>query len=603
MKATGATKIVTVLGICLGICVHASAQEEPPLGKLTWEVDPAAVERIYGQPAVSGHGIKGHFMRWVKNGAERWLTPGIFSMTHRGNLRPGLQPVGSQESMKGKRGWRLKPGELAIYVETNHKQDTEPVDLRTINPTTFIQILTKRISWHAADVFRGTDNKVSRRTGAPIPGTGNIYTINSPQDYNDAGFGHNDYSGVLVKAQMPRYIPRKVRAAFRKNAANIAALMNIGKFESAGNFDGGRAPVRNNSLPVLRTAVATAILAVAGPTPQIRDQALAWMRTPENSQYCAELVHSVLNGTLVAPQTFETVRTLRAFNGQPISRDVWDSYQGAIRAHNAGRRTRFTELNDNGKIKHLKLATEADLTVDGKPLKPYLAYAPVRLRKKLLRQAKLERQAGVDLGALLPLPALTPADTVANMIGKWVPRSRSAGVDLAIKSQAKKSVHKLASEQGITENQVRERWAARRQSQALEALAPTIMTMAGVDPASRQGQKLAQAIEQVKQIVGTPHRNYRAFRRALSGPMQLLRIATGKDVAVPPNTYYDISKTPAGLRLHKVAVLAHSDLWRTKRQPFSGMHRGRRYIRGVNHGAPSIATGSRPRTVRPRPQQ
>lgn len=581
--------------VCLGICLlsggQATAQDQEPLGKLKWEIDQLAVDRTYGQPAVSGQGINGHFMREVKNGDESWLTPGLFSTTRKGNLRPKLQPVGSQESMKSKRGWKLKPGEWGIYVETNHGQDTDPVDLRTIDGTTFTQILAKRLSWHAAKVFRGTDNKVSGRTGAAIPNTGKIYTINSPQSYNSAGFGHDDYSGVLVKVKLPGYIPKDARKAFKKNAANIAALMNIAEFESAANFDGGRAPVRNNTVPYLQKAVATGILAVAGPTQQIRDQAVAWMRDPVNSQYCAELVHSVLNGSMVVPQTFETVSTLQAFNGQRITRDVWNTYQSTIRAHNAGQATPFTQLNGNDKIKHLKLATEGDLTVNGQALKPYLAYAPAGLRNKLQRQATMERAAGVDLGAELPLPALTPADNVANMIGKWVPRSRSAGVDMAIKSQTGKTVHQLASEQGIKENQVRERWAAPRQRRALEALAPTIMTMAGIDAASQQGQQLSQALEQVKQIVGRPHKNYREFRKALTPVMQQLRIATGKDVSVPPNTYYDVGKTPAGLKLQKAAVLVHSNLWKTTRQPFTGMYRGHRYVNGTNYGAPSSAGG------------
>jgi len=570
-----------VLGLCLGICLmgggHAAAQDEQPRGKRKWEIDQQAVDRAYGQPAVPGQGINGHFMRKVQNGGESWLTPGLLSVTRKGNLRPDLKPVGSQEAMKSKRGWKLSPGDFNIYVETNHKQDTGTVDLQTMNPETFTQIVAKRLSWHAAKVYRGTD--------------GNIYTMNSPQTYNGAGFGHDDYSGVLVKAKLPGYIPKPARAAFKKNAANIAALMNIAEFESAGGYDGGRAPVRNNTVPYLQKAVATGILAVAGPTPEIRRQAVSWMRSPENSQYCAELVQSVLNGSLVVPQTFETMSQLTAFNGQRITRDVWNSYQSAIRDHNAGRPTAFTQLNRNGKVKHLKLATEQDLTVGGQALKPYLSYAPAQLRTKLQRQAALERAAGVDLGAELPLPALTPADNVANMIGKWVPRSRGAGVDLAIKSQTGKTVHQLASERGIKENQVREQWAAPRQRRALETLAPTIMSMAGIAPGSPQGQQLGQALEQVKQIVGRPHRSYREFKKALAPAMQQLRIATGKDVSIPPNTYYDTAKTPAGLKLRKAAVLVHSNLWKKTRQPFSGTYRGRRYINGTDYGAPNIANG------------
>jgi hypothetical protein len=575
MRTARTTSIVVGLFLLLLCGARAAAQQQEPLGKLKWEIDQQAVDRTYGQPAVPGQGFNGHFMREVRNGGESWLTPGLLSVTRKGNLRPGLRPVGSQESMKSKRGWRLAPGDFNIYVETNHVRDKSPVDLRTTDPETNVQTNFKRLSWHAAKVFRGTDNRVSQRTGAPIPNTGSIYTINSPQAYNGAGFGHDDFSGLLVRAKLPGYIPRPERAAFRRNAANIAALMNIAEFESAASFDGGRAPVRNNTVPYLQKAVATGVLAVAGTTPEVRSRAVAWMRSPENSQYCAELVQSVLNGSLVVPQTFETMNQLTAFNGQRITRDVWDSYQRAIRDHNAGRPTPFTQLNGNGKIKHLRLATEQDLTVNGRALKPYLSYAPAQLRTRLQRQAALERSAGVDLGAELPLPAMTPADNVANMIGKWVPRSRSAGVDLAISSNTGKTVHQLASEQGIKENQVRERWAAPRQRRALESLAPTIMTMAGIDPASPQGQQLGQAIEQVKQIVGRPHGSYREFRKALGPAMQQLRIATGKDVSIPPNTYYDTARTPAGLKLRKAAVLVHSNLWKTTRQPFTGTRRTR----------------------------
>lgn len=365
----------------------------------------------------------------------------------------------------------FKPGQLGIAVK-HHRSEFPTLDLNTADP--------KEMKEH----FKLQDTHIEIVVGVERDGKPGAVTMNNPQNYEQGGFGNEKYAMIFLRPVYPSYLSKADQKAYE---ANIRTML-LG-FNAVTNFPGdynGGDPLGARDVARLREHVKNMVLALNGD-----EAAQAYFKDKANQVYCAELAFVSFSAGMHVPLSDETMIPL-------VGEEGWGKFKGFVEAHNAGKESPFTTMNQNAKA-----ALVRDLTIADSSLKPIADVAPATDKEKLAFQP------------------MTMSDIVEQFIRTHMPRE-------------------LLGEQ-----------LAPLQGAVLEQMRPGLLETMGMDqlPATDPARAAVEALyTQIVKVVGTTHPSYAAFRaqldpllaqaRQMTGP----RGDTGVGLFVPPSLYHIVAQ-------------------------------------------------------------
>jgi len=191
---------------------------------------------------------------------------------------------------------------------------------------------------------------------------------------------------VYLRPTYPWYLGNDRKTQFRDNIRTMALGFNaVSNFPD--EYNGGD-PLAARNPEQVREHVRQMIRGIAGDP-----EALAWFRDPEHMLYCSEFAHLSFSAGLIVPLNETAITELAGAKW-------WKKFAAQVTAHNAGRPSAFTQLNENPNADLVPLAlAPADL-------KPAAAYAPI----------------GDKDASLLAFRPMTMADIIESFMALHFPR-------------------------------------------------------------------------------------------------------------------------------------------------------------------------------------
>lgn len=381
------------------------------------------------------------------------------------------------------------PGEVGFAVKNHRplhrtlKLDDDPEDLR--------------------EEMKLQDTHIEIIVGVMRSGLPGVISCNSPQNYMDGLFGEADYPMIFVRPHFPDFLDAHTRKLFMENLRTMVVGFDaVAVFPN--EYNGGD-PLGARDPKHLREHVAMMIRGVAGD-----EDAKDFFKSDEHKIYCAELAFICSSAAMLVPLNDQgALSVLQEFGDSPErAKEVWTKFQEEVANHNAGRTSEFVELNDNRRVRLIKLADAAAL----KDLKPVLEYADARTRASMNNQ--------------LAFPPMTVADMVESFLKVYVPRE-----------QLGESV-------------------AATQAALLKKMGPGLIEAAAATESREAGAKLQLLLDQIVNVVGKQYSSYAEFRAALRPYMELAQRVTGPrssdpstGLFVPPTLFHLVTRgdRPGGL--------------------------------------------------------
>jgi hypothetical protein len=365
----------------------------------------------------------------------------------------------------------FKKGQLGIAVK-HHRSEFPVLDLNTADP--------KSMKEH----FKLQDTHIEIVVGVEREGKPGAITINNPQNYESGAFGDEKYAMIFLRPTYPAYLDKEQVAAYEANVRTMLLAFNaVSNFP--GDYNGGD-PLGARDVARVREHVKNMVHALNGDA-----AAQAYFKDKANQVYCAELAFVSFSAGMHVPLNDETMIPL-------VGDEAWAKFKEFVLAHNAGKESPFTTMNQNTRASLVR-----DLTIADGSLKPIGDVAPSSEKDKLAFQA------------------MTMSDIVEQFIRTHMPRE-------------------LLGEQ-----------LAPLQGQVLEQMRPGLLETMGMDklePADPVRVAVEGLYTQIVQVVSKSHANYAAFRAALdpllaqarqmSGP----RGDTGEGLFVPPSLYHVVAQ-------------------------------------------------------------
>lgn len=365
----------------------------------------------------------------------------------------------------------FKPGQLGIAVK-HHRSEYPTLDLNTADPTSM------------KEHFKLQDTHIEIVVGVEREGKPGAITVNNPQNYEQGGFGNEKYAMIFLRPVYPAYLSKADVSAYE---ANIRTML-LG-FNAVTNFPGdynGGDPLGARDVGRIREHVKNMVLALNGDA-----GAEAYFKDKANQVYCAELAFVSFTAGMHVPLNDETMIPL-------VGEEAWNNFKGYVEAHNAGKESPFTTLNDNPRVSLVR-----DLTIADSSLKPIADVAPAADKDKL---------------ALQPM---TMSDIVEQFIRTHMPRE--------LVGEA------LAPLQGAV----------------LEQMRPGLLETMGMDqlPATDPARAAVEALyTEIVKVVGTSYPSYAAFRAQIDPLLAQARQMTGPrgddgvGLFVPPSLYHVVAQ-------------------------------------------------------------
>jgi hypothetical protein len=324
------------------------------------------------------------------------------------------------------------------------------------------------------------------RGGAP-----GVVTLSSPPGYESGRFGTATYPMVFFRPVYPDYLDAASVAAFRDNIRTMSVgFASVAKLPT--DYSGG--DVVGAADPAAVLAQAALMVRAIGGDAEARGRFLE----PANQLYCAELGVLAASAGLLAPLNAATFVPL-------VGKDAWHRFERQVAAYGRGEDNGFTVGTDNRPSRLISL------TLAPKDLRPAPSYAPAD------RRASEEQK--------LALPPMTLIDVIEQFVRLYLPRES------------------LGEERG-----------AALQGELLRAIQPMLLQLLGLErlPADepRQADRLAldDAWERMVAVVGRPHENAGALRRALAPILDELSqlagrlVAPGTNLSAPPSLYHLVAQ-------------------------------------------------------------
>ncbi len=373
--------------------------------------------------------------------------------------------------------------------------------------------------------FKLNDTHIELVVGVMRDGQPGAMTINSPQDYERGLFGTIDYPMVFVKPIFPEAIRENADTTLAKKFNDNIRTMMVA-FNAVSDFPGdynGGDPLGAQSPERVKVMVANMILAIAG-TGGLEMDARAWFEDELNQIYCAELAHVSSSAGMIVPLNWKNVEELQGLTlkGDEITAEqwasVWETFQGYIKAHNAGEETPFTTLNDNDRIHMVKLAPAADDNPD-----QVAGNIPATLMPAANYMVNFD-----DAKTRLAFQPMTMADIIRHFLRTHIPRDPEMEGTIA-------AVAKLndKDESEVTDSMI-EIEMAPNQGALLRSLEMGIYDAMGLVPKAEINGTSLQDMEEADQkkigmrtqvvkplfdaiavVVETPFDNYKKFQDAL----------------------------------------------------------------------------------------
>ncbi|MBX3131135.1 MAG: hypothetical protein KF718_30730 [Polyangiaceae bacterium] len=370
------------------------------------------------------------------------------------------------------------PGVIGISVK-NHRPEH-----RTLSP--------QDIQSNIKEQVKLQDTHIQIVVGVERDGQPGAITLNNPQNYEGGLFGNKVYSMIFLKPAWPSYLDANQIKAFNDNLRTMITAFNAVS-DFPGDYNGGD-PLAAHDIGRLETHVVKMVQAITGDT-----DAQAFFEDPKNLVYCAELAFLGMSAGMHFPLNADTFVPL-------VGQATWDAFVAEVDKHNAGQPSAFTTMNDNDKVKYVKL------TLAPETLKSAWSYSPDPAVERLK----------------LAFKPMTMADMLEQFLRTHVPREQLG--------------EQLAPVQG----------------QLLEAMKPGILEAMSMDqmPASDpRRQAVEQLFGALVNVVKTPHASYAAFRAAIEPLLEQARKVTGpRDDSgtgyfVPPSLFHVVAqgKHPGGL--------------------------------------------------------
>ncbi len=172
----------------------------------------------------------------------------------------------------------LAPGEVMIAVK-HHKPEhptlggagKEEVKLDCTHIELAVGVMT-------------TDSSGKKEPGA--------ITLNNPQTYEQGLFGDPSYPMIFLKVKFPAGLSGADKQAYMDNIRTWLTIANT--FTNfPGDYNGGD-PLGTRSVSQVKTMGDQLIKAMTGDAAQ-QAEAMAWLTSPDNKVYCAELAHVAMN--------------------------------------------------------------------------------------------------------------------------------------------------------------------------------------------------------------------------------------------------------------------------------------------------------------------
>ncbi len=365
----------------------------------------------------------------------------------------------------------FKKGQLGIAVK-HHRSEFPVLDLNGADP--------KAMKEH----FKLQDTHIEIVVGVEREGKPGAITVNNPQNYEDGAFGDEKYAMIFLRPVYPAYLDKAQVAAYE---ANIRTML-LG-FNAVTNFPGdynGGDPLGARDVARVREHVKNMVLALSGD-----EAAKAYFQDKANQVYCAELAFLSFTAGMHVPLNDETMIPL-------VGDEAWAKFKEFVAAHNAGKESPFTSLNDNARVSLVR-----DLTIADGALKAIADVAPGGDKDKLAFQP------------------MTMSDIVEQFIRTHMPRELLGA--------------QLAPQQG----------------QVLEKMRPGLLEVMGMDqlPATApQRQAVEGLYTEIVKVVGTSHASYSEFRSKIDPLLAQARMVTGprgdtgEGLFVPPSLYHVVAQ-------------------------------------------------------------
>lgn len=371
------------------------------------------------------------------------------------------------------------PGDIGISVE-HHRPEYRVLS--------FEQSSGEEMKEH----FKLQDSHVGILVGVQRNGAPGVITLNNPQAFEDGRLGEAYSPRLYLRPVYPWYLSREQKRQFRDNIRTMAMGLNaVSQFPET--YNGGD-PLSARNPAEVREVVRQMIRAIGGD-----EAARAWFREESHLLYCSEFAFLSLSAGMIVPLNEASVTELAGAKW-------WKRFAAQVEAHNGGRKSAFTKLNENS---HAGLVT---LSLAPASLQPIASYAPRE-----------------DLAASrLAFPPMTMADLIEAFLALHLPRSELG--------------ESLASDQATV--------FRRLQPGLLE-----LMAMNELSASDPRRQAVDGLMERIALLLATPHENYAAFRKSLEPLLAEARAMTGPrddsgtGLFVPPCLMHLVAKGrhPGGL--------------------------------------------------------
>ncbi len=344
------------------------------------------------------------------------------------------------------------PGEIGISVE--HHRPSHRV----------LSFSEESDSDSLKEHFKLQDSHVGLLVGVQRDGAPGVVSLNNPQEFESGGLGEAFQPRIYLRPVYPWYLNAERQKQFRDNIRTMALGFNaVSNFPE--DYNGGDPLAARNPAEV-RKHVSQMIKAIGGDK-----AARQWFQEPENCLYCSEFAHLSFSAGLIVPLNEETVTGL-------VGAKWWRKFEAQVHAHNSGRRSAFTELNENPNDALIPLS----LAPAG--LKPAASYAPL----------------GNKESSLLAFQPMTMADIIEHFMALHLPRA-SLGEGLA----ATQAAVFAQLRPGLLE----------------------IMAMNELPKSDPQRQAVENLFDRLAALVAQEYPNYASFRAALQPLMDEARTMSG----------------------------------------------------------------------------
>jgi len=344
------------------------------------------------------------------------------------------------------------PGDIGISVE-HHRPANRLFSLTADQDTYTLK-----------EHFKLQDSHVGILVGVQREGAPGVISLNNPQPFEEGGLGESMQPRIYLRPTYPWYLGNDRKTQFRDNIRTMALGFNaVSNFPD--DYNGGD-PLAARNPEQVREHVRQMIRGIAGDP-----AALAWFRDPEHMLYCSEFAHLSFSAGLIVPLNEAAITELAGAKW-------WKKFAAQVNAHNAGRPSAFTKLNENPNADLVPLAlAPADL-------KPAAAYAPI----------------GNKDASLLAFRPMTMADIIESFMALHFPRD-AMGESLA---EVQASVFRQLRP-GLLE----------------------LMALNEVPPSDPRRRAVEDLFDRIGAVVVQEHPTYASFRAALTPLLEEARTISG----------------------------------------------------------------------------